>query len=716
MDIASTVHALERAGLFWVPVPIGSKRPTEKNWQVPRKREIPTGPTNIGLLVRDGVIDVDLDSSAAARAATILASAGAGIVRFGRPSKPVSHVLVREDEPYKGPRRVVDPDSRALVLEVRTANVHVLVPPSIHPSGEQLAWTDDPSGLELTAERGTAERLVREVAAAALLVAAWEPGIRHEASLALAGWLLREGWDEDRVARLVEAVCFAAGDREARDRAATIAGTAATLEQNDPATGFPRLSECIGEQRAAAVAKLLVPKTGTGKKKAPGLEALLEAIGKREDIAVVNPGHGATCYRWTGAEWTASTYGVLRPAIIEEATALGMADEWTDRAVHVARLVEGGAVPSVVRREDEFDVNPYLLGLQDGRVLDLRTGEVRPQRREDMCTRRVGTTYDPNASRSLLLETLERAIGDRELVEYLQLLAGISLIGFPSKIMVVVYGPTDTGKTLFLVDGLRAALGDYAVELDPRRALANNERAEMWWSRAIGRRVTVLSEPPKSLLIDSAFVKAATGRGRVTVRRLYEQPAEVVPTWTIWVDTNSLPDVDDADDAIFNRIRAIPFVNRVRLKPGEAGYDPHFLSRWRTEAVPAILAWAVEGARLVLERFDDPTDLPKLDKDASMEWQEVEQEGTELEFVATQLEADDEAFVERKDVYEAYLEWAAATGRGRIVSRTVLYEAVKAAGIRMVKVDGAWGFRATLVSRTSENGQIKALDQSVLFG
>ena len=64
-----------------------------------------------------------------------------------------------------------------------------VLPPSIHPSGEQVRWEDQRSPLEIDATE--LHRLVALIAAATLLARAWPvEGARHEASVALAGGLL----------------------------------------------------------------------------------------------------------------------------------------------------------------------------------------------------------------------------------------------------------------------------------------------------------------------------------------------------------------------------------------------------------------------------------------------------------------------------------------------------------------------------------------------
>lgn len=690
---ADTAALLEQLGLYWIPVPLGTKVPTERRWQEPRRRPPPTGPTNIGVLLTrySGLVDIDLDSVPAVRAATVLVRPSVGVVRYGRRTKAVSHVLVREDGEYHGPRRVTDPDARSLVLEVRTDRQQSLVPPSVHPSGEQLVWVDDPRGLAELAPAGTAEAVARRVAAAAVLAGGWEPGNRHDTALALAGWLTRLGWPEDDVVTFCRAVAVAAGDEEVADRVAAAAATLARSSDHDT-TGFPTLTALVGQARAELAARLLVPRTqqARGRQKDITLEDVLQAVAKRDDVRVVPP----DVIAWDGTRWRRGPFGLARPAVVAALEELGAPAAWLNRTTSISASVAAGAVPELVVDDDDLDAVPRVLGLPDGTVVDLATGDVRAARREEFVTRSVAVAYDPGTDCRLLVELLEAATGSRDAVVYLQLLAGATLLGEPAKLAVVIHGPTNTGKTLFLVDAMAAALGSYAVQLDPQKVLrAGAERAELWLSRAVGCRALILSEPSREYRLDVQLLKVMTGRGRVTVRRLYSQPVEVVPTWTVWVDTNWLPQVDDDDEATWSRIRAVQFRHVVRPARDDPRFNPRFLEVWRSEAPRQFLAWAVQGAVKVVQTAWDPALIDRAQADDTDEWREVEREDSVSEFVATALRPDPTTFTSRREVWDAYCEWAANRPAAKRVSRGVLYEAVRAAGVDAVVLHGERGFK-----------------------
>lgn len=91
---------------------------------------------------------------------------------------------------------------------------------------------------------------VRAVAAAALLARHWpgpDSGQRQNAALALAGGLARAGWTGERVSKFIAAVATAARDDEATMRVETAERTCNRIAASQPATGWPKLAEIVGD-------------------------------------------------------------------------------------------------------------------------------------------------------------------------------------------------------------------------------------------------------------------------------------------------------------------------------------------------------------------------------------------------------------------------------------------------------------------------------------
>ena len=132
-------------------------------------------------------------------------------------------------------------------MEIRSGGQHTIVPPSTHPSGEVIAWEQDGQPAHLGSDE--LRVTVSNLAAAALLARHWNhPGQRNRQALALLGGLISGGWDEGKAAGFVEIVARAAGDEEWSDRGKGADATASKQADEEPTTGWPRLTELMGER------------------------------------------------------------------------------------------------------------------------------------------------------------------------------------------------------------------------------------------------------------------------------------------------------------------------------------------------------------------------------------------------------------------------------------------------------------------------------------
>ena len=197
ISIRAVALAYIRNGWRPIPVPLGEKGPRLKNWQKLRAEESDVARLfkngqNVGLLLGEpsgGLVDVDLDSP---EAVTLAASFLPATERIhGRRSSPASHRWYRTN-PASSPEKFSDPNGACLV-EIRSTGQQTLAPPSIHPSGEVVQWEREGEASEV--EASELRRGVSHLAAAALLARSWpSKGGRHEAAMALAGWLIRSSW------------------------------------------------------------------------------------------------------------------------------------------------------------------------------------------------------------------------------------------------------------------------------------------------------------------------------------------------------------------------------------------------------------------------------------------------------------------------------------------------------------------------------------------
>jgi hypothetical protein len=258
-----SVEAAQRfLGRGFAPVPLGerSKKPALSSWET-FSTTIEDAPKhfergNIGLLLgppSGGLIDVDLDcDEAIALGPVFLPDTDMAHGRSGE----ITHYWFRCDAPTGDPVRYLAPDGTTLVELRGRAGLQTMVPPSIHPEGEPLAWRKEGEPAIVTAT--DLRQAVAKIAGAALLARHWpRNGSRHAASLALEGALLRARWAPQDARHFIQAAAHAAGDEEWKDRASDPDATKAKLDAGDKIPGVPRLKELFDTKTVAKLCEWL---------------------------------------------------------------------------------------------------------------------------------------------------------------------------------------------------------------------------------------------------------------------------------------------------------------------------------------------------------------------------------------------------------------------------------------------------------------------------
>lgn len=267
MNTNIIVAAKEYIKRGYQPIPIRarSKQPVHDNWQSLRitPEKVPEHfkqGKNIGLLLGEPsgwLVDIDCDCPYARQLAPQFLPPTRMV--SGHRSAPASHYWYIA----KGARTrkfslppTKEKKETYMIIEVR-ANGQTLVPPSIHPSGEQYEWVSTPLPPPTEIEAEELFKSAARLAAAAALANIWSEGQRHEIALCLAGALAYSNWREQEAIHFILAIAEAAQDSEIEDRRRAISDTFNAVRTGKPATGFPTLTEIIGESVAKRVSEWL---------------------------------------------------------------------------------------------------------------------------------------------------------------------------------------------------------------------------------------------------------------------------------------------------------------------------------------------------------------------------------------------------------------------------------------------------------------------------
>jgi putative DNA primase/helicase len=603
-----------RAGYRPVPIPAGEKAPNLREWTKLRVSEDDvdqyfTEPGNIGLLLgkpSGELTDVDIDAPEAAAVADVFLPPTEMV--HGRKSKRRSHFWYRvENAP--APIKFTDADG-ACLLEIRSTGQQTLVPPSIHPKGERIRWEE--GGPPAKVQAAELVRTAKLVAASALLARNWpDQGSRNETALALAGMLQRAGWSLEATETLIKTTARAAGDEQWKERAAAARSTKERLAGKAEATGATRLAELVGEPVVDKVRGWLdVPEgTFTGSEG----ENLTDVGNARRLVAQ----HGEKiryCYTtrrwyvWTGRRWKQDLTGAIERLAKKTVRGIyGQAAQELDDAQRKrlgawAKTSESrGRITAMIDlaksergvpiEPEDLDSDPWVLNFKNG-TLDLRTGELRKHDPADLCTKIIPFDFNPDAACPLFRRFLRRIFDNNAaLIGFVRRAFGYCLTGSTrEQVIFVFWGSGANGKST-LLETIRAGLGDYACTADSSLLMAKTHDAvRNDVARLAGIRLVSTGETEAGRYLAEGFVKSLTGGDRVTARFLYSEFFEYDAQFKLILATNHKPVIRGTDNAIWRRIRLVPF--KVTIPEGEQ--DKSLPQKLRRE-LPGILAWAVRG-------------------------------------------------------------------------------------------------------------------------
>lgn len=253
----------------------------------------------------------------------------------------------------------------------------------------------------------------------------------------------------------------------------------------------------------------------------------------------------------------------------------------------------------------QFDRNPWLLNCPNG-TLNLKTGILQSHRREDFITRVIETEYHQTAMCPMWEKFLtDIMIGNMAMVLYLQRLLGLCLSGDASNAcFFILYGKGRNGKST-LIGTIQELLGErYSQEVPAELLLShrtNPQGPSEGYARLVGIRMATANESDEGQRLAVSKVKQLTGGDKVTARFLHKPSFEFKPEFKLLLRTNHPPEIPSNDNAIWARVRPIPFLADYKEHP-----DRELPEKLKSE-LPGILAWAVRGFHDYLQvGLDEP--------------------------------------------------------------------------------------------------------------
>jgi putative DNA primase/helicase len=540
-------------------------------------------------------------------------------------------------------------------LDVKASGGYVVAPPTLGPNGRPYEWIVSPEEADLAEPPRWLMNLLaqeRSKAPAPLVEERIPSGKRNDALASLGGTMRRRGMGE---AEILAALQVANEQRcqpplEARE----VEKIAASVARYEPSGDAARISL----NGHGATQPLRFNRTDLG------------------NAARLVHHHGCNlryCWLWRkwlvwdGQRWvkddTGEVYRLAKDtvaSIYQEAAAAPDDEERKPLAKHAVRSESGARVKEMVDlarsdvpvMPDELDASPDLLNTESG-TIDLRTGELREHRREDLITKLAPVEYGPHATAPTWEAFLERVLPGEELRAFVQRALGYSATGDTSEqCMFINHGSGANGKSTFQ-EALSAALGDYAMRTPTEMLLAKrSDGVPNDVARLKGARFVSASETEEGRRLAESRIKDLTGQDTITARFMKAEWFDFAPTHKLWLSTNHKPEIRGTDAAIWRRIRLVPWT--VTIPPAEQ--DKKLPIALRHE-LPGILAWVVRGClQWRREGLQAPDEVHKATGAYRAEMDVL------AGFLAECCELHSGHWEYAKDLYECYKRWCNENG------------------------------------------------------
>ncbi len=586
---------------------------------------------------------------------------------------------------------IVIPDKTELAglqnLDVRGDGGYIIVPPSGHPSGGRYEWLNDlpiarlpDAWLELLMTRPDARR--RDGGAtftsssdagnywlSRALQSASE-GNRNDRGFWLACQLRDAGLSE----RDAEHVMF--------DYAAQVPGSGyATREAlASLKSAYSQAPRERGTGSRGAGANGATPQDGDGAASSPiqpDLRFRLDVDERNTERLIARYGQDLRWVAkwkrwiiWDGKRWAISeserVIKLAKRTIREIYAEAAKTEDDAERTLLVKHArksdkisqyeaMERSARADLLISPDDLDRNPWLFNVENG-TINLQTCELRPHRREDYITRIALITYDRMATYPHWEAFLALFFsGQEQVITYLQRMAGYCLTGDATeKAFFIGHGSGNNGKSTF-INTLLALMGDYADQVATEtlmmrrfdKTIANDI------ARLKGLRLVAAVEGEEGQRLATGKIKAMTGGGDKLIGEFkYGEEFSFAPTHKVFLGTNHRPIIPDSTDAMWDRVKLIPFGVTIE----KAVRDPHYGDKLRAE-LPGILNWALTGCHSWQSQGLGTA--PEVEQATAAYREAMDTIGQFIEECCTVQPA---AHARSAKIYEAYTEWSKGNG------------------------------------------------------
>ena len=320
---------------------------------------------------------------------------------------------------------------------------------------------------------------------------------------------------------------------------------------------------------------------------------------------------------------------------------------------------------------EDLDCEKMIFNCMNGSI-DLTNGRLLEYEQKNLITKLSPIEYDPDAQCLVWNDFLKSIFkNNKDLILYVQKVVGMCLSGdISAQAMFILYGTGANGKSTF-IDTILNIMGDYGATTPTDTLMQKKgDSASNDIARLQGTRFVSAMEADIGGKLAEAIVKRLTGNDRISARFLYGEFFEFKPTFKIFMATNHKPNVSGMDEAIWRRLKLIPF--EVTFKTIEQ--DTKLPEKLEKE-YKGILAWMVEGCILwQKEDLGNPPAILEATNQYRYEMSAIET------FFQDCCKREPNEMIQASHLYNGYKEWA-ETNNEHIISNRAFGMRLAEAGL-----------------------------------
>ena len=353
------------------------------------------------------------------------------------------------------------------------------------------------------------------------------------------------------------------------------------------------------------------------------------------------------------------------------------------------------AAPQLIDKTFKQKLNkiPHYLPISKGRVIDLKTLEIRLRKKTDYFD--IELPYDFNPKKISKAEKFFEQImnNNKEVVNYLQTMLGYCITGETDlRNMFIFWGAGSKDKST-LCELLKKILDKFYISAD-KKIFIKQERGSSHTAHLIplvNARIAVLSETEEGEKLNESLIKALTGNDSISARELYGKQFSFKPRAKYIMLTNHKPTFNINDQALLDRIRYIPFNARFTSKPkdGEFLKDGRFIDKLMNDYISEVFTWLCIGANNYY-KLNGNIDIPKSLQEATDDY--INEIDNVSQFIADMCERKQGESIKKTELYDCYKNYCCDNGmtyqkQGDFYKRCqkLGFEEVKIHGVRQIR-------------------------------